>query len=151
MVVYDETNLEVVMKASVTGQDDLITYSQALLGDARRLIDSGQFSMAVVVSHIACEIAMERFLFKAFASKGIQYLEKWMSNALNGYQPTNDKIKELFTVLTGEKIQDQDFWMKFKNSWQCRKQFVHGGVQVEEIDAEDSLKACTALVDYLKR
>jgi len=49
------------------------------------LIDNGQFSISVVVSHMACEIATERSLSESFANKGIQYLEEPVGDFLNGY------------------------------------------------------------------
>ena len=38
----------------------ITSYPQALLSAAKRLIDKEQFSISVVVSHMACEIATER-------------------------------------------------------------------------------------------
>jgi hypothetical protein len=151
MTVFDETNLKVIGTASVTVQDEVITYPQALLSDARNLIDSGQFSMGVVVSHIACELATERSLFAAFASKGIQYLEEWILDSLNGYNLANKRVRRLFTALTGNEIQEQPFWQNFTESVERRNQIVHRGVKVGQAEAEDSLKVATDFLAYLRK
>jgi hypothetical protein len=52
-------------------QATVITYPQKLLTLAGRLIDEGEFGIAIVVAHMACEIATERSLSEAFVAKGI--------------------------------------------------------------------------------
>jgi hypothetical protein len=39
---------------------EVVTYPQNLFSLARTLIDEGRFSIAVIVAHMACEIATER-------------------------------------------------------------------------------------------
>jgi hypothetical protein len=56
-----------------------------LLTLARSLINEGRFSVAVVVVHMACEIATEQSLSDAFATRAVQYLEDWVRGRLNGY------------------------------------------------------------------
>ena len=55
--------------AKVAVQAQVVTYLQNLLSLARTLIDEGRFSIAVIVAHMACEIATERSLAEAFATK----------------------------------------------------------------------------------
>ena len=64
------------MLSSVTLGAVVITYPQKLLSLARKLIDdNGEFGIAIVVAHMACEIATERTMSEAFAAKGVSYLE----------------------------------------------------------------------------
>jgi hypothetical protein len=63
-------------------------YPQMLLNLAQRLIDEGQFSIAVVVAHMACEIATERSLVEGSVKK-----------VLNGYNLANDRIRRRYTEL----------------------------------------------------
>src|SRR5688572_1002019 len=51
------------------------TYPERLLRVARKLIDDGEHTVAVVVAHMACEISTERALTRAFAARGCSYLE----------------------------------------------------------------------------
>ena len=54
---------------TLTGHDiDLIyvSYPEKLLTAAQNLIEKGEFSIAVVVAHMACEISVERAISRAF-------------------------------------------------------------------------------------
>lgn len=136
--------------STATAYFDVIAYSRILLNEAQNLINAGQFDMAVVISHAACEIAMEQVLSNAIANKDIRYLEEWLSEFLG--KPTNERAQRLLTVLTGKEIQGQQpLWREFKKSWNRRNDIVHRGVRVVKDEAEHSLKFCTDLVNYLKK
>ena len=132
-------------------QADVVTYPQNLLTVARSLIDQGQFSISVIVAHMACEVATERSLSDAFAAKGIQNLEEAILEFLNGYNLANDRIRTLYTALTGDNIQSQPFWQAFKNSANRRNRIMHGGLVVGNVEAEASFEAASALIAYLKK
>jgi hypothetical protein len=114
-------------------------YPQMLLNLAQRLIDEGQFSIAVVVAHMACEIATERSL------------EGSVTEVLNGYNLASDRIRKRYTELTGDKVQHAAFWGSFKRSANRRNNIIHQGVIVEKTEAEESHKAATDLVAHLKK
>jgi len=76
----DITLISFTMRADAT----LITYPQKLLDMAKGLIDAGEFSIAVVVAHIACEVATDRAFTKAFAAKGLDYLEESIGAYFSG-------------------------------------------------------------------
>jgi len=97
-------------------QAEVITYPQTLLSTARSLINDGQFSISVVVAHMACEIATERSLSESFARNNIQHLEESITDLLNGYNLAGDRNRKLYTALTGDEIQNQPFWEEFKRS-----------------------------------
>jgi hypothetical protein len=137
---------------SVTVQTEVITYPQRLMTMARRLIDEGQFSFAVVVAHTACEIAIERRLSELFAAKGIQYLEDWAGGVLNSYNLGNERVRGLYTALTGDEVQKQEsLWSTFRASVRRRNKIVHKGVMVEKADAEESYKAASDLLAHLNK
>ena len=138
--------------SSVTVQAEVVTYPQRLIAMARSLIDEGQFSFAVVVAHTACEIATERSLDEGFSAKGLQDLQDWVQSLNYGYNLANDRIRRLYTALTGDKIQkEQPFWSTFKKSADRRNRIVHRAVIVEKADAEESYKVANALVARLKK
>ena len=143
--------VEVRLSVSGTAQADVITYPQTLLSTAQGLIDQGQFSIAVVVSHMACEIAVERSFSEAFVSKGIPHLEEPVTDLLNGYNLATERIRKLYTALTGDKIQDQPFWQKFKESATRRNRIVHGGAIIGKAEAAESQKAASELIGYLRK
>jgi hypothetical protein len=128
----------------------VIPYPEALLTKAQELIVSGDFRIAVVVAHMACEISVERAISRAFAEKGIGYLEESVEELLPGYNLANCRVRNLYNALTGDQIQKQSFWTSFKESATRRNKAVHEGRIVVKADAETSHKAASDLVAYLK-
>jgi hypothetical protein len=136
---------------SATAQADVATYPERLLTVARSLIDQGEFSIAVVVAHMACEIATERSLSQSFVEKRIQYLEDTVMDLLNGSNLANNRIRKLYTALTGDDVQNATFWPKLKESAERRNKIIHKGAIVEKAEAEESYKAASDLVAHLMR
>jgi hypothetical protein len=138
--------------ATATAQIEIIpSYPRVLLNLARSLIDQGElrFGIAVIVAHMACEIATERSLSIAFANRGLQYLENPVTDFLNGYNLANDKIRRLYTALTGDEVQKAAFWDKFKKASQQRNKVIHGGVIVTQTDAEEAYRAADDLLVHM--
>ena len=133
---------------SVTAR--VFTYPEALLNAAKDLILNGQFSISVVVAHMACEISTERALSQAFAEKAIGYLEEPVEDLLPGYNLANDRVRNIYNALKGDEIQKQFFWQEFKQSAALRNKVIHQGKIATKSEAEASLKAATELVEYLK-
>ena len=138
---------------SISGRTQLtvVTYPQRLLTIARRLIDEDEFGIAVVVAHMACEIASERSLSEAFGAKGLQYFEDWVNGLNLGYNLANERIRSLYTALTGDEIQKEAFWEQFKESARRRNRIMHRGLIVAKAEAEDLHKAATDIVTHLKK
>ncbi len=127
----------------------VITYSEGLLAVAQGLIDDGQYSIAVVVAHMACEVATERCLSDAFEANDIPHLENPVTNLLNGYNLANKRNRKLYSALTGDAVEDQPFWQAFTESAKRRNHAVHGREVVDAAGAEASLGAATAFVEHL--
>ena len=84
------------VSTSVTVDTVVITYPQKLLTLARRLIDENrEFGIAVLVAHVACEVATERTLSEAFGAKGLSYLEDSITRFFGGYNLANDRISKV--------------------------------------------------------
>jgi hypothetical protein len=140
--------------AAVETRAEVLTYPQALLAMARTLIGEGQFSLAVIVCHVACEVATERSMVEAYAKKGLQDLGEAVEEFLNGYNLAIPRNRKLYTALTGDQIGQQPFWETFKASATRRNQILHGRLPVGEVtqgDAEESFKAASNLVVHLKQ
>jgi hypothetical protein len=148
-----EVEASMTISSSVTVDTTVITYPQKLLNLARRLIDDGEFAIAVVVAHIACEIATERSLTEAFTVKGIPHLEEAVTDLFSGNNLANKRIRKLYTALTGDQIEKAAFWEQFKKSASRRNDIAHSSVTVTvtKAEAEDSHTAATALVAHLKK
>jgi len=139
------------LSLSGTAEAEVITYPRSLLGVARSLIDNNHFDIAVVVAHMACEIATERSLSEAYAAKGLQYLEDAVDDLLNGYNLSNKRNRKLYAALTGDAIEKQPFWSNFCESATRRNQVVHKGKLMTKAEAEESYRAADSFVSHLKK
>ena len=135
--------------AGSTATAVVITYPQSLLNLAKIFMNQGHFSIAVVVAHMACEIASERAISAAFAARGIPELEDPVESFLNGYKLGNPRIRQLYTALTRDEIERNPFWEEFKASGDRRNAIIHRGATVDKTTAEKSLKAAHELVAHL--
>lgn len=133
----------------VTAQ--VITYPQKLLVLAQRLIDSEEFSISVVVAHMACEVATDRAFTDAFKAKGIEYLEEPIEKLLPSNNLGNKSVRKIYTALTGDEIQDQPFWPQFTESATRRNKISHNGATVGQVEAEASLAVAKEFVAHLKK
>jgi hypothetical protein len=128
------------------------TYPQILLSIARFLLgrnDDKLCGLATIMAHLACEVAIERSLSDSFARKGIQSLEETVADVLNGYNLANDKVRNLFTSLTGDEIQEQPFWGNFTRSAKRRDNIIRKGLIVGRTDADESIKAASDFLAHL--
>jgi hypothetical protein len=123
-------------------------YSETLLAKSKDLIAKGEFSIAVVVAHMACEISAEQAMSRAFANKGIEYLEDSVLAFLSGYNLKTTRIRNLYNAVTGRQI--ENFWQAFTVSATRRNDLMHKGRTATKAEAEASYKAATDLVAYLK-
>jgi hypothetical protein len=151
----------IAARTDVKGELDVRTYPQDLLTMARKCLDEGKFGLAVVVCHVACEVATARSLSAAFAraasARGIagvgEAVEAFLTS-LNGYNLATKRNRNLYTALTGDQIAQQPFWEKFKASAICRNRILHGRLaagQVQQKDADESFNAASAFVAHLKQ
>ena len=128
------------------------TYPAILLGMARFLLgrnDDKLFGLVTILAHLACEVAIERFLSDDFDRKGIRSLQEPVADALNGYNLANDKVLNLYASLTGDGIQDRPFWGAFIRSAKRRDNVIRKGLIVGRTDAEESVKAAGDLLAHL--
>lgn len=129
----------------------VLTYPQKLLGVAEWLIEAEEHSIAVVVAHMACEVATDRTFTEAFKAKGIEYLGEPIENLLPGNNLGNDRIRRLYTALTGDEIQQQPFWARFTKSATWRNKISHNGAVYGQAEAEASLAVAKEFVTHLKK
>lgn len=125
-------------------------YEDTLLSKAQELIKAGNYDIATVVAHMACEIGAERAISRAFTARGIADLEDSVSALFSGNNLAHEPIRNLYNALAGRKIQDQPFWQDFKESAIRRNRAVHKGRTITAIEAAASLQAARGLVAYLK-
>jgi len=125
------------------------TYLQTLLDTARALQEREQVGIAIVIAQMACEVAAERSMAEAFQAKALTYLKDPILAFVNGFNLAPPRIRELYSSLISDEIQNEPFWQVFKTSEVLRNGIVHNGKIVGRSDAEASLTAAIALVTHL--
>jgi hypothetical protein len=128
----------------------VIAYPEALLATAWRLIADGEFGVAVIVAHMACEISVERALSRAYEGKDTGFLGESAQEMLPCYDLANDRVRNLYNAVTRKEIQEQSFWDAFKESASRKSQAVREGSALTKAEAEASLKAASELIAFLK-
>ncbi len=139
----------VVMQSQMYGMARVIAYPRRLIEDAERQFATEQYGVAILVAHMACEIAIERKLSDAFKSRGIEDLQESFYGFLNGFSVGNERLRRLYVDVTGDKIHEQPFWLEFKKSVERRNAVMHKGKMVQAQDSRDSIEAARALVIHL--
>jgi hypothetical protein len=145
------SELSATTSATATVPLEVIDYPRKFLDVAQTLIEGGQFEMAVVAAHVACEIATEQALSKAFDALKNQDLKDAVTDLLNGYNLGNSKIRKVYTALTRDKVAEALFWSAFKASAKRRNHIIHKGLTVAKTDAESSYDATSRLVAHLAK
>jgi hypothetical protein len=147
--VYTE-NAGITASLGASGEEEVSTYPRVLLDSANAFHLNGHYNIAVIVAHMACEVAVERRLAEAFANQRISHLQGPIYELLNGFNLAGRKqILELYTALTGDEPDHQPFWQSFAESARRRNKIVHRGVFVSKADAELSLKATDEFLKHL--
>lgn len=144
--------LEALATVHATAQAaiEIVRYEEQLLEEARELIKRDKFSIAVVVAHMASEVAAERAISSALMQKDLVYLEDAIFGFLPGFSLANKRVRDLYNALTGRQMQNEPFWQSFKESAERRNKAVHKGLSLTKEEAEISVKAAFDLIYYLK-
>jgi hypothetical protein len=88
--------------AEVSAKLTHVPYPERLLAVAQDLIAREEFSIAMVVAHMACEIRTEQALSRR--------------RKMSGYNLGNSRVRNLYNVVTGDQIEGQSFWPAFKRA-----------------------------------
>lgn len=140
------------MSASASMTGSVITYPKALLTIAQSLIEQGYFNIAIITSHLACEVAADRAFDAAYAAQKLDALGEAIDKLMNGRNLGNEKHRNLYNALTGSELQNQLFWSNFVTASKKRNDIVHNDKksgQANKGDAEAALQAARELIIYL--
>ncbi len=120
----------------------LPSHQKHLFDIGHNLLNQGQYSISIVVFHMACEVAVARALDRAYAAKGLQDLQPAIDEFMNGYNLANHRNRDLYNSLLGVEIDKQPFWSAFCESAFRRNKIIHRGLIVTQADAHASYQAC---------
>ena len=126
-------------------------YPSQLLEAAEEMAASKKFEIAVVTSQMACEIQVERVLRAWFKCRALVDLESAIGDLLPSYNLSNEKLRKLYTSLTGDAIQRQAFWSEYKVLVSLRNKAIHGGARLQHTHAQVSISAAKRMLHHLSR
>ena len=151
MAEFRELGRRVIAPVTVVASETLVGIPDELLKLSQKLIDQNEHSVAIVVAHTACEVSVENALSRAYAARRLQDIEEAVNAFLTGgYNLGNERIRKLYDALTGNEVQKEPFWEAFKKSSERRNKAVHKGIKFTQVEAEESFKAATDLIGYLR-
>jgi hypothetical protein len=135
----EERNVEASSDSTVNVSANLtvISYPEKLLALTEELIEREEWSVAVIVTHMACEIRTEQALSRSW---------RWRTYSLD-----NHKVRTRYNNLTGDTIENQPFWTAFTSAATLRHHAVHRGRIATRAEAEAAIEAARALVAHLNQ
>jgi hypothetical protein len=124
-------------------------YYRQLLDTAKRYMEQGEHSVAVIVAQTACELVTEFALETLIRPHGLTQKEREQLLPRN-YDLNNKRVNALYVVLSKDKIKAQSFWAGYTKHANLRHAIVHKGERATAQQAKASLRAATALVTHVE-
>ena len=125
-------------------------YHRDLMRQAKGLLDKGEHPLAVVVAQTACEVLTEQMM-TALTERLDEPLRKWVRRQQGrNADLAEDRVRTLYTALSGDQIESQPFWPDYKKHVNLRHQVVHRGTGVDEVDARRSCDAAQQLLEHVE-
>jgi hypothetical protein len=126
-------------------------YPLQLIEAAEDMIAQNHYEISVVTSQMACEISVERTLAHYFRTQELKHLEGPIDDLLPSYNLANEKVRKLYTAVTGDKIQTEFFWAEYKTIVTIRNKAIHTGQRIEKSQAQMVLRVAKLLLKHLAR
>lgn len=115
---------------------------------AHKLFDGDEYEYAVVAAQTACERlvfdGINELLEAQGESPAADFARLWFERSSRTPSLKDDRLQELWTLLTGDKVQEQDWWHAYSEHLVRRHGVVHRGTEPTEAEADESLKATDA-------
>lgn len=124
-------------------------WQNTLVATARRLSSEGHSEVAVVTAIMACETAAERAFAYWFRKRGITELEEATTDLFPSYSLANERVRKYYVAVSGDKIQEAEFWPQYKAAAKLRGEVVHGGTRATQAQAKEAVAASTAFTAHL--
>ena len=122
----------------------------SLMNEAKRVLNSeSRFEWAVVLAQTACEVYVRDILERRAAQLGDD-AEQAVAK-LPGTNLANEQVRRTFHELTGyTPPREGEWWRDYQAHVQRRHRIVHAGGRITRRDAEDSIAAAEAMIEFLR-
>jgi hypothetical protein len=124
---------------------------QRILEAAERLRDQNEHTAALITAHTAAEICCEQVISAAFRRRGIEDLEESVTALFSSYNVGDERVRRVYTALTGDAIQHQAFWSAFQVSRKIRNDAVHRGQDASSEEAKRACEVVRELTSHIRR
>ena len=120
-----------------------------VMREATRVLRTGSnFEWAVVLAQTACEVLVLDILKRGARKRGVDAI-----GAVEGLSGTNlasPRVRQVFVDVIGHPPPEgEQWWRDYQTHAQRRHRIVHGGARITRKDAEASIAAAQALIEFL--
>ncbi len=122
----------------------------SLLQLARALAAQGLHAQAVITAQTACEVYTEAVITALIQARGIADLHDAIERMIPNYNLANERVLRLYVALSSDKIQDAEFWQRFKTHVERRHEAAHQGKGLSPDVAEASCQVAEELIRHLE-
>jgi hypothetical protein len=123
-----------------------------LFDAARSLIGTAEpRGPALVVAQAAVEVGVETAIDFALQLHEVSDpVREWIgTSAIRSWSPNNERVRHLWTALTGDKLSQAPSWAAYKEGLKRRDAFVHRTAGVSEQEAESFITAAEQLLAHI--
>ena len=125
---------------------------QELIQAARRQLESADYREALVLSHIAIEVAADQALAAWASQVNPPKLRAWLLKQIDSnHSLGTTKIRALYEAVSGCEISSQGFWAEFVSANELRNRIMHEGVAVTEAQAAGAITNAETVLTYLNQ
>jgi hypothetical protein len=121
------------------------------LEHATDLYEREEHALAVVVAQTACEVLIGEVLPTLVQPHVTDDLFPWVLERVRQYTLNDHQTRDLWSVVAGSAIQEQEFWSSYKAHLDLRNRIVHRGESATAGQAVVSLATARALIDYVEK
>jgi hypothetical protein len=121
---------------------------------AEKLFAEGVYDYAVVAAQTSCERMVFDGITELIESNGDtatgDMARAWFDQCGQAPSMRDERLQKLWTVLTGDKVQEKPWWAAYKGHTVRRHGVVHRGTEPAKSEARDSLDAAAAFRGHIK-
>jgi hypothetical protein len=119
---------------------------------ARAQAKEGQYQLAVVFSHAACELQIEGAVNQLLNARSDKVLVKLVSPAnLDTMSLDSDRVYRVYAALTNDHPKEADWWKEWMKSRQDRHAVAHKGLTMTEQQANAAIASAQKHLDHVSK
>ncbi|GEM_PF-2026663 len=125
---------------------------EMLLKKANEAVNRNEYSLAIILAQVACELCVERAFILLFSFNKIDYLYHSVTNAVFNYTNLkNEKAKDIYKALSKDDIGQASFWQSYKDHIKRRHKAAHQGTTFTKSEAEESCRVAKEFIDHIDK